>query len=104
MAMALLSYARADTERFIHEGSKAGTLVGAPVTAFDDATAIDVLTYSLSDTAAARQQATLGISASMRKPARSRLAPEARGRWTRRQTPLSQVHPDTAYAVHGQGH
>ena len=41
---------RDTTERFIHEGSKAGTRVGAPVTAFDDATAIDVLTYSLSNT------------------------------------------------------
>ena len=40
---------RDTTERFIHEGSKAGTLVGAPVTAFDDATAIDLLTYSLAD-------------------------------------------------------
>ena len=37
------------TERFIHERSKAGTRVGAPVTAFDDATAIDLLTYSLAD-------------------------------------------------------
>ena len=43
------TYARAATERFIHERSKAGTLVGAPVTAFDDATAIDLLTYSLAD-------------------------------------------------------
>ena len=42
-------YARVATERFIHERSKAGTRVGAPVTAFDDATAIDLLTYSLAD-------------------------------------------------------
>ena len=40
---------RATTERFIHERSPAGTRVGAPVTAFDDATAIDLLTYSLAD-------------------------------------------------------
>ena len=38
------------TERFILENSPAGTRVGAPVTAFDDATEIEVLTYSLSDT------------------------------------------------------
>ena len=43
---------RTSTERFIHEGSPAGTLVGAPVTAFDDATDIEVLTYSLSGTSA----------------------------------------------------
>ena len=42
--------ARASTERFIRENSPAGTNVGAPVTAFDDATAIDLLTYSLRDT------------------------------------------------------
>ena len=39
---------RTETERFIHENSPAGTRVGAPVTAFDDATDIEVLTYSLS--------------------------------------------------------
>ena len=43
------TYARVATERFIHERSTAGTRVGAPVTAFDDATAIDLLTYSLAD-------------------------------------------------------
>ena len=43
-----LLYARGTTERFIHENSPAGTRVGAPVTAFDDATDIEVLTYSLS--------------------------------------------------------
>ena len=42
-------YAKGATERFIHEFSKAGTRVGAPVTAFDDATTIEVLTYSLWD-------------------------------------------------------
>ena len=41
---------RDTTERFILENSSAGTRVGAPVTAFDDATEIEVLTYSLSDT------------------------------------------------------
>ena len=41
---------RTETERFILENSPAGTRVGAPVTAFDDATVIEVLTYSLSDT------------------------------------------------------
>ena len=41
-------YTRETTERFIHEGAPAGTRVGAPVTAFDDATDIEVLTYSLS--------------------------------------------------------
>ena len=41
---------RTETERFILENSPAGTLVGAPVEAFDDATEIEVLTYSLSDT------------------------------------------------------
>ena len=45
-----LVYARLNTERFIPENSPAGTPVGAPVTAFDDATGLDVLTYSLSDT------------------------------------------------------
>ena len=41
--------ARATTERFVDENSPAGTKVGAPVTAFDDATRIDKLGYSLSD-------------------------------------------------------
>ena len=45
-------YARLTTERFTLENSPAGTPVGAPVTAFDDATDIEVLTYSLSDTEA----------------------------------------------------
>ena len=40
--------ARESTERFILEDSPAGTPVGARVTAFDDATEIEVLTYSLS--------------------------------------------------------
>ena len=40
---------RTSTERFIDENSPAGTKVGAPVTAFDDATRIDKLGYSLSD-------------------------------------------------------
>ena len=39
---------RTTTERFIHENSPAGTRVGAPVTAFDDKSDIEVLTYSLS--------------------------------------------------------
>ena len=47
-----LLYARRNTERFIHENSHAGTRVGAPVTAFDDATDIEVLTYSLSGASA----------------------------------------------------
>ena len=38
---------RENTERFIRENSPAGTKVGAPVTAFDDNTEIEVLTYSL---------------------------------------------------------
>ena len=38
---------RNNTERFIRENSRAGTNVGAPVTAFDDNTEIEVLTYSL---------------------------------------------------------
>ena len=41
---------RDDTRRYIPENSPAGTRVGAPVTAFDDETSIDVITYSLSDT------------------------------------------------------
>ena len=41
---------RTATERFILENSPERTRVGAPVTAFDDATDIEVLTYSLSDT------------------------------------------------------
>ena len=45
-------YARGTTERFIPEDSPAGTDVGAPVTAFDDARSIDILTYSLRDTTA----------------------------------------------------
>ena len=44
-----LVYARLNTERFILENSPAGTKVGAPVTAFDDATRIDKLGYSLAD-------------------------------------------------------
>ena len=44
-----LVYARLSTERFILENSPAGTKVGAPVTAFDDATRIDKLGYSLAD-------------------------------------------------------
>ena len=42
-------YARLSTERFILENSPAGTKVGAPVTAFDDATRIDELGYSIAD-------------------------------------------------------
>ena len=40
---------RTDTDRFIPETAAAGTRVGAPVTAFDDKTDIEVLTYSLRD-------------------------------------------------------
>ena len=43
---------REDTDRFISETAAAGTRVGAPVTAFDDATDIEVITYSLRDAAA----------------------------------------------------
>ena len=43
---------RGETRRYIPESSPAGTNVGAPVTAFDDETSIDVITYSLSDTTA----------------------------------------------------
>ena len=43
---------REATERFILENSPERTRVGAPVTAFDDATDIEVLAYSLSDTTA----------------------------------------------------
>ena len=43
--------ARASTERFILENSPEGTRVGARVTAFDDATALDILSYSLRDAA-----------------------------------------------------
>ena len=45
----LPSPGRTTTERFVRENSPAGTNVGAPVTAFDDATRIDELGYSLSD-------------------------------------------------------
>ena len=45
-------YARLNTERFILENSPAGTKVGAPVTAFDDKSDIEVLTYSMTDTTA----------------------------------------------------
>ena len=41
--------ARTETARFILENSPAGTKVGAPVTAFDDATRIDELGYSMAD-------------------------------------------------------
>ena len=40
---------RNDTDRFISETAAAGTPVGAPVTAFDDRTDIEVITYSLRD-------------------------------------------------------
>ena len=40
---------RTTTDRFISEAAAAGTHVGVRVTAFDDATEIEVLTYSLRD-------------------------------------------------------
>ena len=40
---------RIDTDRFISETAAAGTKVGAPVTAFDDRTDIEEITYSLRD-------------------------------------------------------
>ena len=40
---------RGVTDRFIPEIATAGTYVGAPVTAFDDKTDIEVITYSLRD-------------------------------------------------------
>ena len=40
---------RGVTDRFIPETATAGTHVGAPVTAFDDKTDIEVITYSLRD-------------------------------------------------------
>ena len=40
---------RTTTERFVVENSPAGTKVGAPVTAIDDAHRLDELSYSLSD-------------------------------------------------------
>ncbi len=40
---------RVATNRYVAENAPAGTLVGAPVTAFDDATTLDILTYSLFD-------------------------------------------------------
>ena len=40
---------RTPTDRFIHETAAAGTDVGARVTAFDDKSDIEVLTYSLRD-------------------------------------------------------
>ena len=40
---------RIDTDRFISETALAGDRVGAPVTAFDDRTDIEVITYSLRD-------------------------------------------------------
>ena len=40
---------RGATWRYVPENSPAGTNVGARVTAFDDETSIDVITYSLSD-------------------------------------------------------
>ena len=43
------SPSRNATNRYIDENSPAGTFVGAPVTAFDDATTLDILTYSLFD-------------------------------------------------------
>ena len=48
-ATGTLVYARLQTERFILENSSAGTNVGAPVTAFDDAARIDKLGYSIAD-------------------------------------------------------
>ena len=42
---------RTTTDRFISEAAGAGTNVGAAVTAFDDATEIEVITYSLRDPA-----------------------------------------------------
>ena len=44
---------RTTTDRFIPEAAAAGTPVGPRVTAFDDATEIEVLTYSLRDAAGA---------------------------------------------------
>lgn len=46
------SFARGTTERFIREDADQGDYVGAPVTAFDDATAIEGNTYSLRDVTA----------------------------------------------------
>ena len=43
---------RTVTDRFIRETAAAKTLVGAPVTAFDDRTALEDITYSLRDAAA----------------------------------------------------
>ena len=40
---------RGDTDRFIPETAAAGTNVGAPVTAFDDKTEVEIITYSLRD-------------------------------------------------------
>ena len=44
-----LAPVRGFTDRFIPETAAAGTRVGAPVTAFDDKTDIEVITYSLQD-------------------------------------------------------
>ena len=100
---------RTTTDRFIPEGEAAGTNVGPRVTAFDDATEIEVLTYSLRDPAGAdntpndgcrmtmtvtltlhpKVTATRPVSTSMRKPARLRSAP---GRcWTRTRPPVPQA-------------
>ena len=46
---------RGKTRRYIPENSPAGTRVGAPVTAFDDETSIDVITYKLSDNFSANE-------------------------------------------------
>ena len=45
----ILAPVRGVTDRFIPEIAAAGTRVGAPVTAFDDKTDIEVITYSLRD-------------------------------------------------------
>ena len=49
--VALPTQGRTTTDRFIPETAAAGTNVGAPVTAFDDDTDIEVITYSLRDAA-----------------------------------------------------
>ena len=49
VAGTLVAPVRGVTDRFIPETATAGTNVGAPVTAFDDKTEVEVITYSLQD-------------------------------------------------------
>ena len=102
-------FARGATERFIHERSKAGTRVGAPVTAFDDATAIDLLTYSLADGPTAATGHASNFSINVRTGQITVSARGARAPLDAEAAENSAGHPGTPYsvtvrAIDGDGH